>query len=170
MSDDEIASSHLEDHICAVCRVALDYYQSLTDESESGWVHPYAVERYVVGVRDHEVQPIPAEMAEVSGRYRCDFCFSPAPTWRYPCQSFTVARDGPTDYASVEDWAACDQCKLLIDRHDMGKLIQRAMSMGPSTSSRAHDPVVGKEVKRRLRALYKQFFAGLTGPATRIEG
>jgi hypothetical protein len=51
----------------------------------------------------------------------CDFCSSPRPRWSYPCPDFTVQ-----GYGSEGDWAACDECSLLVEADDREALALRS--------------------------------------------
>ena len=46
---------------------------------------------------------------------QCDFCSAPGPVWRYPARSFVAYCVPNVAGESVGDWAACDQCYVLIE-------------------------------------------------------
>lgn len=64
--------------------------------------------------------------APSSAQLVCDFCSTPNPRWSYPTKDFTSAYDG-FDVELRGGWAACDECKRLIDHEDRIKLVDRAM-------------------------------------------
>lgn len=90
----------------------------------------------------------------------CDFCSAPRPKWRYRCRTFVAfeTRDYTIDQ-SVGDWAACDQCKDMIDRGDFEKLgdhsFEALLYMHPELMF-APDKV-RTEMKARLKNLHMQF-------------
>jgi hypothetical protein len=66
----------------------------------------------------------------------CDFCNQPLPTWWYNCDPFTSVviaqkEDGETVRSPfmIDDgqWAACDQCKAIIDSGDRTALTKRSV-------------------------------------------
>ena len=46
---------------------------------------------------------------------QCDFCSAAGPVWRYPARSFVAYCAPNVAGESVGDWAACDQCHVLIE-------------------------------------------------------
>jgi hypothetical protein len=57
----------------------------------------------------------------MNGSVICDFCSSPAPRWSYPCPSFEVQ-----GYGSEGDWAACEECSVLVEAGDREGLALRS--------------------------------------------
>ena len=92
---------------------------------------------------------------------RCDFCSAPSPVWRYPARSFVAYCAPNVAGESVGDWAACDQCHVLIETDDRRGLTQRSLDQlilkHPEASFAA--AVLYEE----LAELHQQFFAHRSG-------
>ncbi len=57
-------------------------------------------------------------------QYVCDFCTAPKPPWAYPTRDFRLSVFGGK---STKGWAACDDCRTLIDSDQKKELSQRAV-------------------------------------------
>ena len=97
---------------------------------------------------------------------RCDFCSAPCPVWRYPARSFVAYCSQNLAGESVGDWAACDQCHVLIESDDRKGLAQRSLDelilKHPEASAAA--PALHED----LAELHQQFFAHRSGTAVLI--
>ena len=97
---------------------------------------------------------------------QCDFCSMPSPMWRYPARSFLAYCAPNVAGESLGDWAACDQCRLLIETDDRRGLAQRSLDelilKHPEASGAAAALYVD------LADLHQNFFAHRIGPAVAI--
>ena len=59
----------------------------------------------------------------------CDYCSDPNPKYRFPCKSF-ILRFPISGYIheSVDDWAACSTCALMIAVNDREALFCRSVT------------------------------------------
>ena len=97
---------------------------------------------------------------------RCDFCSAPSPVWRYPARSFVAYCVPNVAGESVGDWAACDQCYVLIETDDARGLAQRSLD-----ELILKYPEAGAEAAvlyEQLAELHQQFFAHRSGTAVPI--
>jgi hypothetical protein len=97
---------------------------------------------------------------------QCDFCSVPGPAWRYPARSFVAYCAPNVAGESVGDWAACDQCHVLIETDDRRGLTLRSLDelllKHPEASPAA--AVLCED----LAELHEQFFAHRSGVAVPI--
>ena len=97
---------------------------------------------------------------------QCDFCSAPGPVWRYPARTFVAYCEPNVAGESVGDWAACDQCHVLIEADDRGGLAQRSLNelilKHPEASAAA------AVLYEQLVELRQQFFAHRSGTAVPI--
>ena len=97
---------------------------------------------------------------------QCDFCSAPGPVWRYPARSFVAYCAPNVAGESVGDWAACDQCHVLIETDDRRGLAQRSLYelilKHPEASAAA------TVLYEDLADLHQQFFAHRSGTAAPI--
>lgn len=56
----------------------------------------------------------------------CDFCSTKNPIWSYAAKSFTAFDTETLDCVSTGNWAACDECRILIDAGDLKALAARS--------------------------------------------
>lgn len=92
----------------------------------------------------------------------CDFCSSPNPTWRYPCEDFEVLSP-PFGVGSVGGWAACDECAAFIEKKDREGLLNR------SVDNFIGIEIIGRrQAKQTIKALHKKFFHLRIGSVERI--
>lgn len=102
--------------VCAVCRRVLD---AVTEDGELRWQH-VALDHPA----DHPAMPVlPTEIAV---RGRCDFCSADDPRWYVPAEPFAV--DG-VRAGSSDDWAACDECEVLIRSNQWTALRRRVVRL-----------------------------------------
>ena len=90
----------------------------------------------------------------------CDFCSSPDVRWRYPARSFVIPKYA---WESVTDWAACGECKRLIEAGNHDGLITRSVDMFYH-----HHPHWAGVISRDILTAtvidgHSQFFANRTG-------
>lgn len=97
---------------------------------------------------------------------QCDFCSVPGPEWRYPARSFVAYCAPNVAGESVGDWAACDQCRALIEADDRRGLAQRSLD----ELILKHPEACGAAAAlyENLAELHQQFFANRSGPAVPI--
>jgi hypothetical protein len=103
------------------------------------------------------------------GQWVCDFCCNPGPTWQYPCGPVLLAGN-PNATASDDEWAACDECRALIDARNVGSLVERIVA------EQARQPLAAAYTQRPLsqrRRLAREnvvaFLRAQTGPARPIR-
>jgi len=97
-----------------------------------------------------------------SGHSLCDFCSSPAPSWRYPAATFADL----VGSRSVEDWLACDECHTLIESGDRMGLGQRSLT---APDLQIAITLLGREsALEYCRDLHDRFYRARRGAAYRI--
>ena len=97
---------------------------------------------------------------------QCDFCSAAGPVWRYPARSFVAYCIPNVAGESVGDWAACDQCYVLIETDNARGLAQRSLD-----ELILKYPEAGAEAAvlyEQLAELHQQFFAHRSGTAVPI--
>lgn len=96
----------------------------------------------------------------------CDFCSEPAPSWCYPAATFVALRVGLIEAASEGDWAACDDCRHLIEAGNRAGLAERSAALlvvaNPEFAS------AGAEIREGFVSLHSGFFAHRRGPCVPI--
>lgn len=92
---------------------------------------------------------------------RCDFCSAPSPVWRYPARSFVAYCAPNVAGESVGDWAACDQCHVLIETDDRRGLAQR--SLDQLILKHPEASLAAAVLHEELAELHQQFFAHISG-------
>lgn len=114
--------------ICGHCRAPLE----TRIDQETGAVS-YAHGAISCG----NLTPIDPDGGEVVEH--CDFCLAPGPEWSFPARPvhdpnvlFTKNEDGsltkgeqPDQYISPDEWAACNDCKPLVEERDWRGLWSR---------------------------------------------
>jgi hypothetical protein len=147
--------------MCRTCHTVLEHHELRVDGVVVGqsWQHTGAVLRELPDIAGgHEPDPVLVEPTSELVTI-CDFCSSPGPSWRYPCESFESS--GPADWPTlvmVEDWGACGPCHDLIESGQDIALVERALLALPIESRLpALRPV--------LMDLHNAFRAGRCGPA-----
>jgi hypothetical protein len=59
-------------------------------------------------------------------QYVCDFCSKPEVKWSFLAETF-IAFTTPTIVgSSVGNWAACDECRLLVEAENKERLLERS--------------------------------------------
>ena len=96
----------------------------------------------------------------------CDFCSTPDPAWRYPARSFLAYCAPNVAGESVGDWAACEQCHILIEANDRSGLAQR--SLDELIAKRPEAILAATVLYEELAGLHREFFAHRSGPPVRI--
>ena len=109
----------------------------------------------------------PIEIRFGGGAEVCDFCHGPEVAWGYPATSFTVQfrfGRGVGRITSHGAWAACDQCKRLIDRGMSLPIIHRCYH-----TMLEDMPPISRESKRDLlrhaKHIHNTFARHRTTPA-----
>jgi hypothetical protein len=92
---------------------------------------------------------------------QCDFCTSTDVLRFYPCRSFdsdsaqigiTYHGEGCTLH-SIDEWAACPECAVLIDAKDLDGLVTHALKQ-----YRAAGYIVALELAQHIRYTHQLFF------------
>lgn len=146
-----------EHWVCRVCRTSLDV-TTFQDGRDTKFEHSAAVIRkFTTAITDHEPEPISGlGILDIVGV--CDFCSSPRPRYYYPCSSFEIENvPGNLSMGMVEQWAACEVCRILIDHDAWAGLAARSAACAPST--------LIPEVVAAIAELHQQFRKHRTGPA-----
>lgn len=142
-------------YVCRVCGRVLDY--------DSG------VQRYLHTTgdadADHAPEPVRQTEAEVVVG-RCDFCYVDHPEWVIPARDFEVV----PGHVSNGNWAACDECGVLIERGQWSALTRRARS-----GWEARHGEMPANLAASLPRLYRLLRRNITGskqpnPALRASG
>jgi hypothetical protein len=92
---------------------------------------------------------------------QCDFCSASSPVWRYPARSFVAYCAPSVAGQSVGDWAACDQCHVLIETDDRRGLTQR--SLDQLILKHPEASLAAAVLYEELAELHQQFFAHRSG-------
>jgi len=95
----------------------------------------------------------------------CDFCSTPSPVWRYPCESFDRPVGG-LRRRSVGDWLACDTCSTLIEANEPIELARRALGIFLAKYGRRLPPTV---LRADIASVHGQFLAHRAGPRAAVE-
>lgn len=105
--------------VCRNCRrpVAVSH-KKIGEEVEVSYAHGPSVP----GVTCNFLDPIILDELSPDQVLICDFCCAAAPEWSYPCRDFHIPILNlpvkTVDYNLIGWWAACEQCKDLIDAED----------------------------------------------------
>src|SRR5258708_174694 len=92
----------------------------------------------------------------------CDFCCEGPPAWRYPCADFDMSELLP--WGSVGDFAACEECSMLIEKNDRFELAART----PDVKKAPQGPQ--RLVYLMLvRKMHDKFFQNRQGPRELIS-
>ena len=98
--------------------------------------------------------------------YLCDFCSAPDAGWRHPARSFIGYVVPGVVGESVGDWAACQECHLLIVSDERARLTERSLltfiAMHPELEA------VKTELATEMGILHARFFENRTGHASAI--
>jgi hypothetical protein len=70
---------------------------------------------------------------------KCDFCGANEPQWRYACSPFKMLAIGEKDgtpasvtFNSDAEWAACNDCREIIERDGRSELAERVLRLVPT--------------------------------------
>lgn len=92
---------------------------------------------------------------------KCDFCSSPNIKWAYPCRDFTIPENLAGSHGS---FAACDECKALVESDNREALLNRSVNTIPFFKQ-GHIPTGLKRLlKEEIRRIHNSFFANRLGP------
>jgi hypothetical protein len=99
----------------------------------------------------------------------CDICSAPDPPWRYPAEDFiaseTEGLSGILVQESIGGWAACDECRAIIDREDWhGLAVRAADTLLAQCAIFDRDWLIDEMIQ-----LHQRFAASRRGPAERID-
>lgn len=139
-----------EPKVCAICLRPLDFIRAAGERGR----YAHANEEY--GPRTHVVVPVnPQEVLE-SIKPVCDFCFAQLgpgiEEWTIVTEPFT-ARVNPElvqNFSAL--WAACTECKTLIDRRRWSGLVSRVVNAMEVTNPAT--PMERKVRKAGVKMLY----------------
>lgn len=94
----------------------------------------------------------------------CDFCSNAPAPWVYPARDFEVYETRSLKGMSAGAWAACDLCRVYIERGDLDGLTNRVLNTLFDSS-----PIVGgfsklekDMMKLDVLEMTKKFFANRT--------
>lgn len=117
----------------------------------------------VMDGKDVHHEPVPMQ-APAEWRGHCDFCTAGEPTFVVPAQDFTMPTI-PNGF-STGDWAACEQCALLIDTARWQSVVHR-----PATHfHRLMGFPMPMDIRSSLWTLYCKLAENITGPTRPIGG
>ena len=152
---------------CAVCGLPLEAFQA-PGGGEVTYIHSRQYER-----DDHVAVPVPLDAME--GTSRCDFCDQPNDTWIVMADSFRMPMQGlieghVVDQNSSGNWAACDECKPLVERRAWGQLTTRVKSLAPKQWRTGPDGITrGSSPRKVYLALYAALEPNIREIITREE-
>lgn len=101
----------------------------------------------------------------------CDFCSSSAVVIRFPCRDFdSESEKAGVIYPSTREantqtnlvlashgfWAACEECRLLVEAHDIDGLVKRALGTYEAEVGQRHPN--HEELEQHLWRTYALFF------------
>lgn len=101
-----------------------------------------------------------------NGNLLCDFCSAPGPAWRYPARSFIAYSAANIAGESVGDWAACEECHMLIEANDRPGLAQR--SLDELIAKHPEAVMAAPTLYQDLAGLHQKFFEFRCGSAALI--
>jgi rubredoxin len=88
----------------------------------------------------------------------CDFCSGTENVrWVFPCRDFS--NPSVPNHTSIGDWAACDECKPLIEAANLNGLATRWLARDPDAKG-LPEPMA----RALIFALHQQFVENRTGP------
>lgn len=94
----------------------------------------------------------------------CDFCLGPDPRWQYPAAPMPI-QGHPLIDESDDEWCACDECKLLIEAHNLEGLLERCLELHMAMEIPADYRKPPRSVVRRtLRENLLRFMDARRGP------
>lgn len=130
--------------VCATCRHVLDYWPAT-----GKWKHSLGD----ASLYDHE--PVPVKDSEVEDiDERCDFCYEKSPLWVVPVRSFVYLGAN-----SAGNWAACDDCALLVAQGRWRDVLTRAKNSWVQRHGE-----MDALVEAGLMGLYRMLRRNQTGP------
>lgn len=139
--------------ICAICGRVLDRF---VEHGTGRVAFQHTIQDS--SPEDHPAIPIPDPEMQKQKIGRCDFCNADFPKWGIPAREFEMP--GLPGHFSDGDWAACDTCRILIEKNRWDTLARRAVE------NHQGNPLVTKEViKANLVTMYNRLRKNITGPA-----
>ncbi len=140
--------------VCGTCGRPLDYLVEKDQGQEVGR-YCHADEEY--GKRTHVV--VPLDPSEITITPACDFCFKQNLTteddWTVVCEPFVIDVGPGLTQNMSSLWAACTDCKVLIERGRWSQLVKRVLDAmeerSPSRSRRDRT-----QAKKAIEALYER--------------
>lgn len=139
--------------VCVECRRVLDIV--FTDDGPR-------YDHSVADLADHE--PVPVEAPDGYRGGRCDFCNSDNPSHVLPARSFLT--EMPM-HGSDDDWAACTDCAVLIERDQWNRLLDRVWTCR-AERGQPHGDAERAATKRLWRTLRKNVTGSLR-PIARLR-
>ena len=137
--------------VCEVCNRPLDRIGVLDTETDERIPGPY------VHLADVDHEPVPVLGTPLTADLRCDFCHTPNPAFVFvPRRAIRITTHGAVqDYSSP--WQCCAECRPLIRRDRMSRLIDRATAAYFALSATS-TPLPRKMIRKHYRELYNKFF------------
>lgn len=148
--------------VCARCRRALIAIDEIGGNATKRSWHHTGPTTSSGGMHDHAVEPISLDAVGREQVSVCDFCHAGAPGWRFPCDNFTLpaAAGIPVGQVSIGDWAACRECRQLIEAGDRSGLLDRCLAKYQGAPER-----VRHSLRANLQRVFRQFYQHRHGPA-----
>lgn len=98
----------------------------------------------------------------------CDFCSQRPVVWSYHVFPIPVTSEvGGIVHCTQDEWAACAECKSLIDAGARERLVDRSVELHSLYPAMKEKGIVW-EVKSLLTAQHDQFFDVKNGPGMAI--
>jgi hypothetical protein len=92
--------------------------------------------------------------------FKCDSCETPNPKWLYRTKQFRAPLVENSKYI-IAGWAACDECRALIDARDLEGISQRAsLALADPAEPGDYDCYYRGSLK-----IYRSLFDHIIGPA-----
>jgi len=104
---------------------------------------------------------------------RCDFCSAPDPEWWYHAQPFSSMVVGVNDktgeamtrtFVDDGEWAACSDCKAIIESGDHEALAERSMTSEHHVSYREAIGGHAELIRNMLRKFHGEFWRTKISP------
>lgn len=95
----------------------------------------------------------------------CDFCLSPDVTWEFPATRMPL-QGHPLIDVSEGAWAACDDCRRLVESTQIGALVERSIKGQEQAETPGYVEMQNVyKLRRQLRENILRFLDARTGPA-----
>lgn len=134
--------------------------------SKLWWEHTGLVpEGYATtdGLPDHDPVPVVLEANASPRAGFCDFCNTPDPVWSFPASPFKMDISSTLGWGSVDNWAACQDCKEDVEAGRWETIEKRYFT------HKAVPRQFRSILRNEVRGLHRQFRLHRLGPPFRVR-